>query len=240
MSVTLLEGGGGESDNETTTTTDRFNVSTATSVSDDSDDFDGDGSTDSLSETASTDEQRLFREGDATSTTREGASDAGAGGIASRMDDAVEVTSSPESIDEAADQGDDDRGLFGVNPFDSEEDIATPAETSGGTGPGPPIETGPGGSPRPDDDTTELLVEEVDDFMTDDDGETVADRTDVDVDLGGLLDDVEDAVSNAVSGGQDSSDDGDAGDDELPPEVLALLALGVGGGWYVTRGPGGD
>lgn len=60
---------------------------------------------------------------------------------------------------------------------------------------------------------------------------------------GGFADDavaaVEDALESSFSAGDDGAVAGADGD-ELSPELLALLALAIAGGWYYTRGPGGD
>lgn len=56
-------------------------------------------------------------------------------------------------------------------------DRASPARTSAGTGPGPPIHTGEGGSPEPDPGVSETVQREVDRFMTNEQGQDVAETT---------------------------------------------------------------
>lgn len=85
-------------------------------------------------EEPTTEERRLMNESTAVATTRSGARDAGAGGIASRMDDDVEVTSSPEAIEKAS-----ERGGGGRDILDPSGERAGPAATSRGMGPGPPV-----------------------------------------------------------------------------------------------------
>lgn len=70
-----------------------------------------------------------------------------------------------------------------VIPDTGGRDRATPAFTSAGTGGGPPIKTGEGGSPEPDPSVKEQLEKDVNEFMTNDEGEDVAETTDPDIDF---------------------------------------------------------